>query len=96
MVTLDLFERVMNHAMSAEEAGERDNASTAHLKADKPRRPARCGTLVEAAVLHRTCSRAPAARHANRARVMLHDDSDDEEELRCAAYRCPLPAARTR
>ncbi len=46
MVTQDLFERVMSHAMSAEEAGERDNASTAHLKADKPRRPARCGTLV--------------------------------------------------
>jgi hypothetical protein len=41
MVGRELFERVVNHAVSAEEALDRA-ANTAHLKADKQRRPARC------------------------------------------------------
>jgi pre-60S factor REI1 len=37
MVSLDLFERVVNHATALQESAERP-ASTAHLKADKERR----------------------------------------------------------
>jgi hypothetical protein len=52
MVGRDLFERVVNHAMSAEEAVDRAT-NTAHLKADKPRRPTRCANP--------SCSRRPHA-----------------------------------
>jgi hypothetical protein len=38
MVSLDLFERVVNHAAALQDGADR-SVSTAHLKADKRRRP---------------------------------------------------------
>ena len=42
MVGQELFERVVNHAVRAEESAPDRATSTSHLKADKQRRPARC------------------------------------------------------
>lgn len=45
MVGQELFERVVNHAVRAEEAGPDRATSMSHLKADKQRRPARSRAL---------------------------------------------------
>ena len=49
MVSLDLFVRVVNHAAALQDGADR-STSTAHLKADKRRKPVsvqrtRCGAL---------------------------------------------------
>ncbi len=47
MVGLDLFERVVNHAAALQDNADRA-VSTAHLKADKRRRPARAARCATA------------------------------------------------
>ena len=104
MVSLDLFERVVNHAAALQDGADR-STSTAHLKADKRRRPAgaqrtRCGALWAGAWLVSGAAPDPLVLSVD----MHVDDTagsemlDGEEEDECVAaawLRCVSAADMT-
>lgn len=78
MVGRDLFERVVSHAINAEEAAVDRATSTAHLKADKQRRPPRCAANPKATAPRGThCTALPHSSRvvSSRALQAAHDSS---------------------